>query len=325
MLTTTLLQRYRLVRSADPEELLASLCSTYRLARIKSVPAVGLDRINELRGIRETLFSIGIIDSGFGVQLAGSPMASSYYVHLGVSGTVQCGRNEERILNTPAIAAVANPGDTQLLVPEPTGAATLGIRLDRRLVEQTLASLLGRPLDGPVQFDFALDLSAPANAGLRLVVDNMLGQLDSEHELLQHSAARLAQMRTFVVNLLLTHRHNFSAALTDSGTPLRPRPLRRALDYIGSHLAEPITLADLALVAGCSARTLNDAFREQLCVTPMTHIRRLRLDQVREELLASSESVSDTAWRWGFTHLGRFASAYHERFGELPSETVRRH
>jgi AraC-like DNA-binding protein len=250
-------------------------------------------------------------------------MAGSYRIHWGLRGTLECEVNQERVLNTPTIAAMANPGDRELLVPGPGGTATLGICVDRRLIEQSLAALLGRPLDGPVQFDFAFDLSLAANAGLRLVVDNMLGQFDSDHYVLQHPATRLAQMRSFVVNLLLTHRHNFSDALTESSTPLRPRPLRRTLDHIQAHLAEQMTLADLALAAGCSARTVNDAFCEHLSVTPMVHIRRLRLDKVREELVNGGESISDVAYRWGFMHLGRFASTYRERFGELPSETVR--
>jgi len=34
-------------------------------------------------------------------------------------------------------------------------------------------------------------------------------------------------------------------------------------------------------------------------------------------------TVSAVAHRWGFAHLGRFASAYRARFGESPSVTLR--
>jgi transcriptional regulator GlxA family with amidase domain len=53
----------------------------------------------------------------------------------------------------------------------------------------------------------------------------------------------------------------------------------------------------------------------------MTHVRNRRLERVRAALLTSEESTSVVALDAGFTHLGRFAAAYRERFGELPSAT----
>ena len=58
----------------------------------------------------------------------------------------------------------------------------------------------------------------------------------------------------------------------------------------------------------------------------MLYLRRLRLQRVHAELAANSpESVTVTmvAGRWGFVHLGRFASQYRQLFGETPSETLR--
>ncbi len=34
-------------------------------------------------------------------------------------------------------------------------------------------------------------------------------------------------------------------------------------------------------------------------------------------------SVTDVAFKWGFTHLGRFSQEYKRRYGELPSSTRR--
>jgi transcriptional regulator GlxA family with amidase domain len=58
----------------------------------------------------------------------------------------------------------------------------------------------------------------------------------------------------------------------------------------------------------------------------MMYLRRLRLHHVHAELAAHSpDSVTVTmvAGRWGFVHLGRFASQYRQLFGETPSETLR--
>jgi transcriptional regulator GlxA family with amidase domain len=76
-----------------------------------------------------------------------------------------------------------------------------------------------------------------------------------------------------------------------------------------------------------SVRALHATFREELGVSPMAHLRRIRLDRVRTELLRCAEPdarISDIAMRWGFFHPSRFARQYRQRFGELPSDTLRR-
>ena len=45
------------------------------------------------------------------------------------------------------------------------------------------------------------------------------------------------------------------------------------------------------------------------------------------ELLEAADQntrVTTVAMRWGFGHLGQFAAAYRERYGELPSTTLQR-
>ena len=84
-------------------------------------------------------------------------------------------------------------------------------------------------------------------------------------------------------------------------------------------------MAELAERAGVSSRTLQEAFHRELGVTPLEHLRLVRLDRVRRDLLdadPTATSVTDVAARWGFFHLGRFAQAYRSTFHELPSQTL---
>jgi transcriptional regulator GlxA family with amidase domain len=75
-------------------------------------------------------------------------------------------------------------------------------------------------------------------------------------------------------------------------------------------------------------RGLQDAFRRNLDASPADYLRRLRLDRVRQDLLAadplSGATVAGIARRWGFVHLGRFAQTYRTAFGELPGSTLQR-
>ena len=63
-------------------------------------------------------------------------------------------------------------------------------------------------------------------------------------------------------------------------------------------------------------------------LTPVAYLARLRLHRVRDALQSRARAprtVSSVALDWGFWHFGEFSRAYRECFGELPSETLRRH
>ena len=68
-------------------------------------------------------------------------------------------------------------------------------------------------------------------------------------------------------------------------------------------------------------------YKRQLDTTPIAFIRDRRLDAVRRSLLEAlpneGVTVTETAVRWGFTHLGNFSIVYRHRFGESPSQTLR--
>ncbi|WP_176491491.1 AraC family transcriptional regulator [Curtobacterium sp. 'Ferrero'] len=103
--------------------------------------------------------------------------------------------------------------------------------------------------------------------------------------------------------------------------------LRAAVEHIHAHAAEDITVRELSAIAGLSVRSVQESFRRVFDVSPLTYLRQVRLDRVREELLAQDPqvgAVGDVARRWGFTHLGRFSASYAERFGEYPKQTLRR-
>lgn len=102
------------------------------------------------------------------------------------------------------------------------------------------------------------------------------------------------------------------------------RRIDRMMAYLQGRLGAPVGLEDMARAAGLSPRGLHLLCQRQLGRTPMVILRDLRLDAVRERLLAAPDAaITDVALAHGFGHLGRFAGYYRERFGELPTETLR--
>jgi AraC-like DNA-binding protein len=315
---------YPLASCTDADEFLQHLAKAYE---IKSPPRpVSLPDKRDthvLRGVPHPHFTVGYLRSSLGTQL-GAAATNPYLIHLGSAGGLHVTRGSQHVVTAPSVAAVINPGDPHLAVPDPGGAAIFSVALSRSLVDQELAALLNRPLDGTVRFDLALDLGTPATTGLRRALDGLLANMELDDQVLRHPAVQLGQIRNLATCLLLSHRHSYSEALLTDQAPARPRTLRRALDFIEANLDQPMAPGDITAAAGCQARTLFLTFQEYLGESPMNYVRRRRLECARDDLLHTDDPVTDVALRWGFSHLGRFASSYRRRFGELPSQTVAR-
>jgi AraC-like DNA-binding protein len=105
-----------------------------------------------------------------------------------------------------------------------------------------------------------------------------------------------------------------------------PADLVRALDWLRSHLSEPVDLDLLASVAGVRPRTLESHFKTFLGTTPLGWLRRTRFANVRRALERGGDDATVTriALASGFVQLGRFAAEYRAIFGETPSTTLRR-
>ncbi|MBM2621242.1 helix-turn-helix transcriptional regulator [Actinoplanes sp. LDG1-06] len=118
--------------------------------------------------------------------------------------------------------------------------------------------------------------------------------------------------------------------LTPSKPPEKtalPAVLRKATAFIEAHPESHLTVAQIAAAAGVGIRALQTSFRLHLAITPMTYLRRVRLDHVHRELLAGDPhdgvTVQGVARRWGFVNLGRFAADYRTEYGVTPRETLR--
>ena len=101
--------------------------------------------------------------------------------------------------------------------------------------------------------------------------------------------------------------------------------VRRVEDWVDGRPPETIQIADLCGALHLSRRTLHRAFAETLGMGPARYLTLKRLAAVRTELRRSDPAsirVTDTATKYGFWELGRFAREYRQMFGERPSETL---
>ena len=111
-----------------------------------------------------------------------------------------------------------------------------------------------------------------------------------------------------------------------SATSPQPRGVRRAMDAMRVNVGRNWRLAELAAIAGVSGRTLQRQFLTFVGRTPRAVLREIGFECARRELLQGAPGVKimDVALRCGFPHCGRFSIAYRRRYGETPSQTLKR-
>lgn len=102
--------------------------------------------------------------------------------------------------------------------------------------------------------------------------------------------------------------------------------VRAAREYMRAHADEALTLEQIAHAVGVGPRSLQAAFRDIAGKSPRVQLNEIRLENARARLMSPEPgtTVTNAALDCGFAHLGRFASAYRFRYGESPSDTLRR-
>lgn len=108
--------------------------------------------------------------------------------------------------------------------------------------------------------------------------------------------------------------------------PNRYQVARCAYQHLLEQLEEVPSIRDLCAVTGASYATLERGFRETYGMAPRACLKAVRLSRARKELRQPNKdaTVTGVALHWGFLELGRFSVEYHRRFGETPSETLRK-
>src|SRR5262245_31893321 len=107
-----------------------------------------------------------------------------------------------------------------------------------------------------------------------------------------------------------------TGAVRDAGRPEYDRRVNRVIDHVRRHLAEPLTLVDLARVAAFSPFHFDRVFKAVTGETLFGFIQRVRLERAAAALLSRHDaSVLEVALDHGFASAATFARAFRARFG----------
>jgi AraC-like DNA-binding protein len=197
----------------------------------------------------------------------------------------------------------------------------------RVALERRLEQHLDRPLNGPLIFDPAMDLTTPKGRGWSRMLRLANREARRVQGLLDHPLAAKSTEAALVDGLLLAQPHNYSDALLNDTRVAPPRAVREAVELLETYPDRAWSAPVLANHVHVSVRALQEGFRRSLDNTPMRYLREVRLRKVREDLLAATSDVTTVGaivYRWGILNQGRFAGSYRTKFGETPSDTLRR-
>lgn len=98
---------------------------------------------------------------------------------------------------------------------------------------------------------------------------------------------------------------------------IMPGDVKLAVDFVNRHLAESITVKQIADSAHVSVNTLERHFAESCGMTPREYIREKRLAS-SARLLKNGRSVTDSALESGFVNTSHFISLFKKKFGTTP-------
>jgi AraC-like DNA-binding protein len=271
--------------------------------------------------------AVGYVRHGAEVIARPGKLGSYYGINMAVNGSavLRCDRSDAEL--APASAVVMSPTQ-EIVMRRSADCEEVALRIDRSALEAELSRTLGRDVDAPVVFDPAMRLTTCAGLNWKATLAFALNDIRNGTGSLDHPLVRSRVEQLLIDQLLLAQPHNFSEQLKTGYRPARPPAVRRAIDIIRARAAEPLTVPMLAELANVSVRGLQQGFRDHLGITPLEYMREVRLTRARDDLLAvgpgDGRSVTEIAYRWGFAHLARFAGYYKHRYGESPSETLRR-
>jgi transcriptional regulator GlxA family with amidase domain len=200
------------------------------------------------------------------------------------------------------------------------------VKFDRVALERYLVELIDRPMTVPLEFNPEWNFASGQGLGFRRLVDHIMGEIEAGEEFANNRALMSELERSLMAYLLHCQPNTYSEVLRSTITAAAPRHIMKAIEYMRTYHAQSISIHDLADAAGVSARALHEGFKQFRSTTPMAMLKAIRLNHARQGLLAAGrdDRVMTIARRCGFTNLGRFSRLYVARYGELPSQTLRR-
>ena len=229
------------------------------------------------------------------------------------------------VVVSPQKAALITPSKN-MLIKRSEGSEILALRTSLPDLLHTFEAITARHHRGTLIFDHNVDLTQGPGAMLKRMVKYVVNELDQNDQIVKNPVL-LKSYDDMLLTTLLSLPHSQREKLyPDHRNQVAPGIVYRAEEYMRAYSNETISIIDLLGICDCSRSALFAAFQNSRGYTPMEFLTEQQLQSARRKLLKShpEASISSIALDCGFTHFGRFSQVYRKRFGERPSDTLRK-
>jgi two-component system response regulator YesN len=177
-----------------------------------------------------------------------------------------------------------------------------------------LEDSLGREPDAARSSEYAMQWLTLVNAEFKQLSDGKLGMEQYPEFQEMAKSANFGQH----IRKLLNESMEDIRKIRNWGSH---RSIRNALDYIQDHYGnETLSLGEISDAVGMSATYFSKCFRQEMGISCIQYITRLRMEKAVELLANPSFKVYEVAHAIGFSEYAHFAKVFKKTFDFSPSE-----
>jgi len=270
---------------------------------------------------------IGFSQFSYGTAVRLSPELFGDFVLITttVCGVAEIATNRESCVGGVGMTAVLSP-EHRVKLAYCEANTQITVRIEQDQLVRFCNSFLG--ITASPKLDFALCMNDPATAARWQTLVAYFASLMDPQLAEPGRSLMIRQAEEMLMLTLLTGQHwSGSRLLAVQAPTVAPKSVKRAIEFIEHHAESVPTLEEIAEAAQSSIRSTQRGFANYCGKSPMQYLKDVRLRRVHQSLAEPNnvETVTTIASRYGFVHFGQFAVDYKKAFGELPSETARRH
>jgi AraC-like DNA-binding protein len=319
------IDRLQLVRATDRAEAESAVADSYLPNRLV-LPRGAAQLDMTLVALRLGSLTVGRLGYGTDLRLV-TDNARQFHINAPVVGrALSAAGRSAQLVTAPGEAAVFPP-DEPAEISWTADCVQICLMVPRPQLESELEQLLGRSLTHPLRFAPVMDLSTPMGRSWWDALQMIGREFDSGPGLAAHPLAGRHLRRLLLDGLLLGQPHNYTETLSAPAPGRCRSAIAKAVEHLQDRPGEPWSSTTLAREVHVSVRALQEGFKRDVGRPPMAYLREVRLRRAHEALeraVPGSTTVEAVALQGGWLHMGRFAAAYREAFGEPPSTTLRR-